>query len=149
MNEQRKPWLIIATGLVTAFTLSACHRAADSETAGQKLDRNVAEARQSGDDAKQSAEQMGRDIKTSTEHAANKVATEFDDSAITASVKAKLAADSQLSAMDIQVSTKQGDVVLTGKAPSDDARVRATTLAGTVNGVRAVENHLMLDPGKS
>jgi osmotically-inducible protein OsmY len=137
------------TSLITAFTLSACDRADNTETAGQKLDRNIAEARQSGDEAKQSAEQMGRDVKNSTERAANKVGTELDDSAITASVKAKLAADAKLSALDIQVVTEKGDVMLTGKAPSDADRARATTLASSVQGVRAVENHLLLDPGKS
>ena len=149
MQLRLKPWLIFATSLATAFTLAACHRAGDTETAGQKLDRNIAEARQSGDAAKQSAEQMGRDVKNATENAANKAGTAFDDSAITASIKAKLAADAQLSALDIQVVTEKGDVVLTGKAPSDSDRVRATTLASSVQGVRAVENHLVLDPSKS
>lgn len=149
MNFRHKPWLIIATGLAAALTLSACDRADKTETAGQKVDRNIAEARQSGDEAKQSAEQMGRDVKNSTERAVNKAGAELDDSAITASVKARLAADAKLSALDIQVVTEKGAVVLTGKAPSEADRVRATTLVSSVQGVRAVENHLLLDPGKS
>ena len=149
MNLRNKPWLIFATSLATALTLSACNRADHTETAGQKLDRNVAEVRQSEDDAKQSAEQLGHDVKTSTEQTANKVGAELGDSAITTSIKAKLAADAKLSALDIQVVTDKGDVMLTGKAPSDADRARATTLASSVPGVKAVKNQLQLDPSKS
>jgi osmotically-inducible protein OsmY len=148
MNSRHTPIAVFATSLVAALALSACNRHNDTETAGQKLDRNIAEARQESQDAKQSAQQMGQEAKTSMEHAANKAGDDLNDATITAAVKAKLAADSQLSALDIQVKTDHGDVLLTGKAPSDAARAHATTLASSVSGVQAVQNHLLLDGDK-
>lgn len=138
MIERNKPLLVLVMGVATALSMAACNRAGDTETAGQKLDRNVAEARQNGEEAKMSAERT-----------ADKVGTALDDSAITASVKAKLAADSQLSALDIQVSTDHGHVVLTGKTSTDAARAHATAVAASVDGVLAVENKLALVGSKS
>jgi len=148
MNSRHTSIAMFATSLVAALALSACNRHNDTETAGQKLDRNVAEARQEGQDAKQSAQQMGQEAKTNMEQGANKAGDDLNDAAITTAVKAKLAADSQLSALDIQVKTDHGDVQLTGTAPSDAARAHATTLASTVNGVQAVQNHLLLEADK-
>ncbi|MGC4060951.1 MAG: BON domain-containing protein [Aquabacterium sp.] len=148
MNSRSKHIALFATSLVAALALSACNRHHDTETAGQKLDRNIAEARQEGQDAKQSAQQMGQEAKTNVEQAAKKAGDDVNDATITAAVKAKLAADSQLSALDIQVQTDHGDVLLTGKAPSDTARAHATTLASSVSGVQAVQNHLLLDGDK-
>ena len=62
--------------------------------------------------------------------------------AITASVNARLAKDPDLSALRINVDTKDGAVTLTGPAPSQSAKDRAATLAREVEGVKSVTNNL-------
>lgn len=65
-----------------------------------------------------------------------------DDGAITTKVKAKLFQDPLLSGIAISVETFQGEVTLTGAVDSETARRRAANLAGSVNGVREVNNLL-------
>ncbi|MDM0013560.1 BON domain-containing protein [Variovorax sp. J22P168] len=67
-----------------------------------------------------------------------------DDAAITLSVHKALARDSDLSAQRIDVDTKAGVVRLTGSAPSEAARTRASDLAGSVQGVTTVDNALQV-----
>jgi hyperosmotically inducible periplasmic protein len=64
--------------------------------------------------------------------------------AITARVKAALAADGQLSALSINVDTVNSVVSLYGPAPSAEAIERASVLAKAVEGVTAVNNRLVV-----
>lgn len=63
------------------------------------------------------------------------------DAAITARVKARLAADSELLPVPITVETEQGKVTLRGVVPQALIE-RAEQLVGRVDGVRAVDNRL-------
>jgi hyperosmotically inducible protein len=63
-----------------------------------------------------------------------------DDALITAKVKSKLAADPEVSAMNLNVSTSEGEVTLTGRVKSDDARREAVQLARGTEGVRHVRD---------
>ena len=65
-----------------------------------------------------------------------------DGAGTTAAVKARLAGDQSLSALDINVEVSGGNVVLRGIAPDTAARTRATELARSVNGVTGVDNQL-------
>ena len=73
---------------------------------------------------------------------AERAATALDDAAITAGIKTRLAADSQLSALRIDVDTQAGQVTLTGPAPSQAAKEHATALARQSDGVKGVTNNL-------
>ena len=64
------------------------------------------------------------------------------DPSITVSVKSALAADPNLSAIKIDVDTKDGVVTLKGPAPDQAAVTRATELAGKSKGVKSVNNQL-------
>ena len=66
------------------------------------------------------------------------------DAAITAAVNAKLAADPALKVLRINVDTAAGRVALSGDAPDQAARDRATTLARSVDGVVDVNNQLTI-----
>ncbi|WP_298829554.1 BON domain-containing protein [uncultured Piscinibacter sp.] len=114
-----------------AGTLGACNRRDDSQTTGQKVDAAVAKA-----DAKL------EEAKDSTAKAMDSVATAAADTAITASVRAGLAADSELTNADVGVETREGRVVLRGVAPDGAARDRMTQIATAVKGVVAVDNQL-------
>jgi len=106
--------------------------------------------------ADQRARDMGNDArggldkaKDATENAAAKMGDKIDDAVITTSVKTELAKDKSLSALKINVDTSNGRVALKGKAPSNEAREHATTLAQNVKGVVSVDNQLAVEPGSS
>jgi hyperosmotically inducible protein len=113
-----------------AGALAACDQDG-SKTAGQKMDAAVAES-------KTQAKEAGAAVEKKLDAAGQAL----DDTSITAKVKAKLVADDQLKALDIQVDTKQGEVTLEGTAPSEAARDSATRIAMEVGGVKTVNNKL-------
>jgi len=68
------------------------------------------------------------------------VGTQVDDAAITAKVKAKLAADGDINPFNIDVDTNEGVVTLQGRVAKASARTRAEQLARETEGVRRVIN---------
>lgn len=66
--------------------------------------------------------------------------TQVDDSAITASVKAKLAADGDINPFNIDVDTNEGVVTLQGRVEKAEARSKAEELARETDGVMRVIN---------
>lgn len=69
-----------------------------------------------------------------------------EDSGITMTVRSALAADATLAAVPIAVSTDHGVVKLEGQAPDAPTRQRATVVAASAAGVKAVDNRLTLPP---
>jgi hyperosmotically inducible periplasmic protein len=69
------------------------------------------------------------------------------DMAITASIKAGLLKDPDLSALGIDVDTREGVVTMKGAAGDEAARTRATRIAESVKGVKEVRNHLAVKKG--
>ena len=67
-----------------------------------------------------------------------------DDSAITSTVKARLAEDPAVSAEAIQVETTNGNVVLSGVAGDPVGKSSAELLAIKVRGVKTVQNNLVV-----
>lgn len=67
-----------------------------------------------------------------------------DDAAITAQVKAALAADPDLSALKINVDTTQGAVKLKGEVKTIALRRKADALAAGIKGVKSVDNQLVI-----
>jgi osmotically-inducible protein OsmY len=65
-------------------------------------------------------------------------------SAITASVKAKLLADSDIKSFDISVATVNGVVTLKGTVDTKDQMKKAEMLAKEVKGVKKVDNQLQI-----
>ena len=66
--------------------------------------------------------------------------TQVDDAAITAAVKAKLAADGDINPFNIDVDTNEGVVTLQGRVDKEEARSKAEELARGTDGVRRVIN---------
>ena len=71
----------------------------------------------------------------------------MDDIGITASISSQFAKDPDLSAIKIDVDTKNGAVTLNGPAPTAAAKDKASTIAKAVKGVISVDNKLMVKPG--
>jgi hyperosmotically inducible protein len=72
--------------------------------------------------------------------------TNVDDTAVTASVKARLVADKPANLTRVDVDTNQGTVYLNGMVDSPEQRARAEQLASQAKGVKAVVNNLQVTP---
>jgi hypothetical protein len=115
-------------------TVAAANKAA--ELAEKARDQTVAFAK--SPQVREDASKVADALKNVGTTAAAKV----DDAAITASVSAGLAKDSELSARQISVETHAGTVKLVGPAPSAEAKARASEIAKSVSGVASVDNQL-------
>jgi hyperosmotically inducible periplasmic protein len=143
-----------AVALLAALpALVACNRNESDKTVGQKLDSAVAQTERAAADVKDAAKTSvatatgaAKDIadqaKAVTKGAASDMSVNTDDAAITASVAAGLIKDPDLSALKIDVDTKNSVVYLYGPAPTEAAKMRATDIAKAVKGVTGVENKL-------
>lgn len=67
-----------------------------------------------------------------------------DDSVISNTVRAKLIDDKDLNVFQIDVTTLQGEVQLSGFVDSQSAKDRAGSVAAGVKGVREVHNNLVV-----
>lgn len=77
-------------------------------------------------------------------HNDNSASAMVSDAAITASVKTKLMADGRTDAMDINVDTVNGQVILRGTAANNEEKMAATELAKSVDNVKSVSNQLTM-----
>jgi hyperosmotically inducible protein len=137
-------WPVVAT-LVLATALAACSRKADDElTAGQRLDGAISEAKEAARDTKADASAAMADASASASQAADAAGRAATDMSITTKINAALAMDDKLKATQINVDTREGMVTLSGNAPDATSRDRATTLATAVDGVKNVNNQLVV-----
>lgn len=136
--------LAVVSAVALMLALGACGKKDDGTTAGQKLDAAVAKTEQKAGEMKADIKDAAAQAKASGQSTAATVGEKIDDAAITASVSAGLAKDPDLSAIKINVDTKDGAVTLMGPAPSSTAKDRATEIAKTVKGVTNVNNQLVV-----
>ncbi len=134
---------IAAAALAALAAVTGCDRR-DERTAGQKIDAGIAQVERSAERAGAEVKQGAAEMRSDVQQAAQEVKGTVADAAITASVNAQLARDSELSALKIDVDTSDGRVALRGSAPNRDARDRATRLASGVDGVKSVDNQLIV-----
>ena len=136
-------WLIPAAlgAVIAGLAVSDYY---ESATLGERIDATVergeSAVRGLGDEVRRSADGVVERGSQSMARAAGAVG----DVGITASVKTALAADPALSALKIDVDTRDGIVTLRGPAPNIEARDRATVLARAPQGVIDVRNELAL-----
>ncbi len=86
----------------------------------------------------------GQVVRNKAESVGTSVAKTAADTEITAEVKAKLLADSELSSLSISVSTTDGKVTLSGTASSPDKIAKAVKIAMSVDGVKQVVSTLQV-----
>jgi hyperosmotically inducible protein len=157
-KTQPAPFLRLATATLLTLALVACSPKEEPPTLGQKLDAAISktekaaeEAREKTEDAVDAArERVGQaveDVKTSAAETGAVLSEKAGDAAITAAVSARLAGDPDLSALRIDVDTRDGKVTLSGPAPTEAARARAAELATSVKGVLGIDNKVVVTPG--
>jgi hyperosmotically inducible protein len=72
------------------------------------------------------------------------VGTNIDDSVITSNVKAVLLGDPDIKSFDFKVETRKGEVLLSGFVDNQMQLDRATAATRAVEGVKAVQNNVIL-----
>lgn len=137
MNMQRRFALPVAAVVLATMSLVACNR------------NESASVERSAERAADSTREAARDTANATKDAANVMGEKVADAVITTSINAELAKDTALSALKINVDTRDGKVMLRGTAPDATARDRATKLASGVKGVTSVDNQLTVAAAKS
>ena len=148
MNISQQSIVRILAVSALALGLAACGPN-DNQTAGQKLDNAIERTEQAADNAKveadRAAETAGQKIDNAveaTKDAASNAVDAVGEAGITGKVNAALVGDPELSALKINVDTKDGVVTLNGEAPNQSAKDRAADLAKAVEGVTSVNNLL-------
>lgn len=68
----------------------------------------------------------------------------WDDSNLTATIKAELSSDPIVNAPDVDVDTVDGNVTLSGVVTSEEQITRAVKIAGSYEGVKSVTNNLQV-----
>jgi osmotically-inducible protein OsmY len=131
--------------LAALLALQGCHSRNDHETVGQQVDRAVASAKDAAAEARQSAKKGLDETATVTKEKSEVVAQKVSDAAITAAINASIAKDPELSALRINVDTKNSQVSLYGSAPNEAAKRRAQTIAMNEKGVTGVDNQLVIE----
>lgn len=74
--------------------------------------------------------------------AGNRAAEALSDATLTTKIKSKMALDDTVKALDIDVTTRDGNVTLTGYVHSERERERAVALARETAGVKSVTDRL-------
>jgi osmotically-inducible protein OsmY len=87
-----------------------------------------------------------RGVAVAVRETTNAVRETSADVAATAKVKAALALSKRVSALEVNVDTRNGVATLTGKVPSLEVRELAGEIAVDTSGVREVRNLLTVDP---
>lgn len=142
-----RPFLALACSAAVLLALTACNKQDDGKTVGQSIDSGIAKTEQAAKDAGNAMKDASKDAQAAGSQAGASVGEKIDDVTITAKVSGSLAKDPDLSAIKINVDTKDGVVTLNGPAPTAAAKDKATAIARQVQGVTSVNNQLMVTPG--
>jgi hyperosmotically inducible protein len=124
---------VVALGTLSVPAVRAAEQPSQDPYATEKKESTVDKVER----ATNNAAEKGKE-------AANKAAKELSDSWITLKTKLNLFADDRVSSTDVHVTTKQRVVALTGKVGSEAARKAAEEDVRKVDGVKGVENHLVV-----
>jgi len=110
-------------------------------------DKGAADGKQPEGSSRYVTTTIGTGPRTSVSGLPENTREVLEDTAITAAVKANFVKEPGLSALKIDVDTKDGVVVLNGVADNDSARQRASQVAQGIKGVKEVRNHLTVKQG--
>jgi hyperosmotically inducible protein len=92
----------------------------------------------------QKAREVGAQVGEKTAAAAGQARRAMNDGAVTAKIKAKMALDDSVKALDIDVDTVGTSVTLSGVVATDAQRQRALQLARETEGVKQVVDQLQV-----
>jgi osmotically-inducible protein OsmY len=130
-----------------ALGVAGCDRPGPAEQVGTESGRALDQAAaKMGQAANAAGTAIGQARDTAREQAAE-AAKSLDDASLAARVKSKLIAEAGPAGLAIDVTTTRGVVTLQGTVDAPDVRERAARAASGVDGVRSVENRLVVARG--
>jgi osmotically-inducible protein OsmY len=143
------PLRLAAAALAGALALGAagCDRPGPAEQVGAEAGRAIDQAAAKMGQAADSAGKTIGQIRDTTREQAADAAKSLDDASLAARVKSKLIAEAGPAGLAIDVTTARGVVTLQGTVDAPDVRERAGRAASGVDGVRSVENRLVVATG--
>lgn len=144
LGAARHPLAAAVCSVAVLVALAACGKTDEGKTVGQSIDSGIAKTEQAAKDAGNAMKDASKDMQASGSQASATMGEKIDDAVITTSVNASFAKDADLSAIKINVDTKDGVVTLNGPAPTAAAKDKATDLAKQVKGVASVNNQLVI-----
>jgi hyperosmotically inducible protein len=146
MKSMMHKGLAALSSLAVLLALGAC---GDRETASETA--SIDPRSQSSSQVTGQATELSKDEKsdTATMGAAGDttLGEKIDDAQIVAKIKTEFATDKDISAMAIDVDSKDGMVTLSGTVPNSDAKVRADQIAKGMKDVKSVNNQLEVKAG--
>ena len=147
-QPRRRRWPAVLAAAILGAVAAALYVSSqyDARSLGTRLDDTVSAAGGSVDRGVSDLRGAASGAAAGTAMAADRMAGALNDTGITAAVKTALAADPALSALKVEVNTTEGVVRLDGPAPDAKARERAGVLAAAPQGVRQVDNRLVVTP---
>ena len=119
--------------LAFALGFAGCQQDWSAEKAGRKIDQAAEKA---GEKTEEARKVLGEKAKRAIEY--------MDDAAITAKIKVEILSDPLLKVSQINVTTVNGVVNLSGLVDSQQSSDRAIEIAHSVKNVRSVENGLVI-----
>lgn len=137
---------LISLALVGSLALSACDSTKDAADGTPNRMPEPSAAAPSADAMPRSDTPPSDDRSSMAAKGEQSTGKVVDDAWITTKTKTALLAESDLKAASIQVETKQGKVMLTGKVPSAAQSEKATMVARRIEGVTDVSNQLTVSP---
>jgi hyperosmotically inducible protein len=128
--------VVVVACLSAGLGLAGCEKGGDAEEAGRKMDQAAESVGYQFEEAKESmgkkAEQAGDyldDASATAKVKAGQAGDYLDDASITTKVKAEIIAESALKVLQIDVSTTDGVVTLSGAVDSQSSLERASEVA--------------------
>lgn len=139
--------VVVIVAVVGAFLLGYDIndlRGIDTGSARDTIGTTGGEVRSGAREAAQDAREAGAEIRERTGNAADATRRAVTDGALTSKIKAKMALDDTVRALQIDVDTSNGVVTLTGTIRSEAERQRALALARETDGVSQVVDRLAI-----
>lgn len=128
---------MVAVLLAAVLASVGCQQEGAAEKAGKKIDKAI-----------EKVEEKGQEAGKAIEEKAEKAEAYLDDSAITAQIKAEILKDPQLKVTQINVTTTNGVVRLSGVVDNRQRLDRAMEIARGIKHVKSVESHLVIEGAK-
>lgn len=136
--------VVVVVAIVGAFLLGYDIRdfRGDFEGPRDVIGTTGNETRSEAREAGREAREAGAELRERANEAADATQRAVADGALTSKIKAKMALDDTVEALDIDVDTDAGVVTLTGTIHSESERQRALALARETRGVTQVIDRL-------
>jgi hyperosmotically inducible protein len=142
--------VLVITCLSAVLGLAGCQEEGTAEKTGKEIDRAAEKTEQKIEQVTEKAEKKIEGVKESVTEKVETAEEYVEDSVITTKVKAAILNDSMLKSSNIEVTTVNGVVKLSGTVASEEAVDRAINAADSQKGVKSVETAELVvnEPGK-